>query len=277
MSHRISDFYRTAFVTGASNGLGRAFCEMLLAEGVLVWGTSRDPVRLQPLVDRPGGGFRSVVLELADGAAATAAFHAAESEAKGFDVVINNAGFGVFAEFAAVEFAHWQVQLEAMLVNTARLSHAALQGMRARDRGALVNVSSLAAEFPLPFQPAYNMAKAGLSALSESLMVETRGTGVVILDFRPGDHRTDFDGTVRRPQPAMTPAMGRAWEAFTAMMRSGPPPEAAAAALRTALLRRRSGAVRTGRCFQAVLAPFLARFGSQALRRRIQARYFHVA
>ncbi len=63
-------------------------------------------------------------------------------------------------------------------------------------------------------------------------------------------------------------------DAFAAMMRSGPPPEHAAAALRRALLRHRSGTVRTGRFFQAVLAPFLARFGSLALKRRVQARYF---
>ena len=70
--------------------------------------------------------------------------------------------------------------------------------------------------------------------------------------------------------------MTRAWHAFEAMMRSGPPPAHAAAALRSALLRRRSGTVRTGRFFQAVLAPFLARFGSLDLKRRIQARYFNV-
>jgi hypothetical protein len=64
--------------------------------------------------------------------------------------------------------------------------------------------------------------------------------------------------------------------AFEAMMRSGPPPEHAAAALRRALLRHRSGTVRTGRFFQAVFAPFLARFGSLDLKRRVQARYFDV-
>jgi hypothetical protein len=61
------------------------------------------------------------------------------------------------------------------------------------------------------------------------------------------------------------------------MMRSGPPPAHAAAALRRALLRGRSGTVRTGRFFQATLAPLLARLGSLALRRRIQARYFDVS
>jgi short-subunit dehydrogenase len=148
--------------------------------------------------------------------------------------------------------------------------------MLARDRGALVNVSSLAAEFPLPFQPAYNMAKAGLSALSESLMYEVRGTSVIVLDLRPGDYRTEFEGAVRRPAELTAPAQRRAWDAFARLMSTGPEPAHAAASLRRALARGRSGTVRTGRFFQAVAAPFLARFGSRALARAVQARYFRL-
>lgn len=272
---RVSELYRTAFVTGASTGLGRAFAEMLLAEGVRVWGTSRDATRLAGFSDH-GDRFVPVALDLRDGAEAEQTFRSADRAAGGFDLLINNAGFGVFAEFARIDFATWEEQLDVMLVNPARLSHAALGGMLARNRGALVNISSLAAEFPLPFQSAYNIAKSGLSALNESLMIETAGTGVAVLDFRPGDYRTDFDGAVRRPQAAPPPRLARAWQAFEAMMRSGPPPAHAAAALRAALLRRRSGTVRTGRFFQAVAAPFLARFGSLELKRRIQAFYFKV-
>ncbi len=275
---RVSELHRTAFVTGVSTGLGRAFAAMLLADGVRVWGTSRDVARLEQVANRPDEAalFTPVALDLTRGAHAEAVFHEAEAEAGGFDLTINNAGYGVFAEFAAADFSVWQTQLEVMLVNTARLSHAALRGLVARDHGALVNISSLAAEFPLPYQSAYNIAKAGLTALNESLMLETAGTGVVILDVRPGDYRTDFEGAMLRPVKSETPRTSRAWAAFMEMMKRGPPPAHAAAALRRALLRNRSGTVRTGRFFQAGLAPFLARFGSLALKRRIQASYFHV-
>jgi short-subunit dehydrogenase len=273
MPIRLADFYPTALVTGASTGLGKAFAEMLLAEGVRVWGTARDPARLAELARNPN--FTPVALELRDGAAAEAAFHAAAAAAGGaFALVINNAGYGVFGDFAAADFAVWQEQMEVMLINTARLSHAALRGMRAANRGALVNISSLAAEFPLPYQSAYNVAKAGLTALNESLMIETAGSGLVVLDVRPGDYRTDFEDSVRRPPGATTPRMERAWAAFRRMMQTGPEPAHAAAALRRALLRRRSGTVRCGRFFQAVLAPVLARLGSLPLKRRIQAGYF---
>lgn len=274
MSSPLSARYRTAFVTGASTGLGLAFTDLLLAAGVEVWGTSRDPARLPARA-----GFHAVALELGDGPAAERAFLGAKKAAGGFDLVINNAGFGAFGSFAHTDFAVWEEQLRMMLVNTARLSHAALRGMLARKRGALVNISSLAAEFGLPYQAAYNMTKAGLSALNESLMYEVKGTGVIVIDFRPGDYRTDFEGSVRRPTQAgadalQTDRMARVWGSFTALMQSGPPPAQAAVALETALLRGRSGTVRTGRYFQAVLAPFLARFGSLALKRSIQEKYF---
>lgn len=279
MPARVSDLHRTAFVTGASTGLGRAFAEMLLREGVHVWGTAREPSRLahfQTSARSPATAalFSPVVLDLREGAQAEAAFLAADRAAGGFDLVINNAGYGVFGEFVSTDFSIWQEQLEVMLVNTARLSQAALRGMLPRNRGALVNISSLAAEFPLPFQSAYNIAKAGLTALNESLMIETARTGVIILDVRPGDYRTDFEGSVRRVSPeGSSERLARAWRAFEKMMSSGPAPAHAAAALRRALLRNRSGTVRTGRLFQAVIAPLLARFGSLPLRRRIEASY----
>ncbi len=270
---RLPKLYRTAFVTGASTGLGRAFTEMLLAEGVQVWGTSREVSRLAGLGAGSGGAFRAVALDLGDAAATERAFRAAEAAAGGFDLLINNAGFGLFAEFAAADFADSREQLEVMLVQPARLCHLALPGMTARGRGAIVNISSLAAEFPLPFQAAYNMAKAGLTALSESLLIECAGTGVVVLDVRPGDYRTGLEDAVRRPRGVPSPRLQRAWDTFTRLMRAGPPPEHAAAALRQALLRGRPGTLRTGLWFQAVAGPFLARFGSLPLRRRIQARY----
>lgn len=281
MPRRVSDLHRRAFVTGASTGLGRAFAEMLLADGVQVWGTSRDPARLSALVASHPGQFFATALELRDGPGAAAAFRAADQASGGFDLIINNAGFGVFAEFAGIDFETWNDQLQVMLVNTARLSHVALPGLLARSAaghsGALVNVASLAVNFPLPFQSAYNVAKSGLAALSESLMVEVEGTNVVVIDLRPGDYRTDFEGSVLRPQPKPPPRLRRAWAAFERLMRSGPAPRGAAAALRQALLRHRSGTVHTGRFFQAVLAPFLARFGTQGLKRRLQAGYFDLS
>ena len=130
MPRRLSSQFRTAFVTGASSGLGRAFTEMLLAEGVRTWGTSRDPARLAGLGPQ---GFTPVALDLAAPAAAVAAWRAAALQAGGaFDLVVNNAGYGVFGEFGATDWPVWQAQLEAMLGTTLQLVHAAYGAMRAQ-------------------------------------------------------------------------------------------------------------------------------------------------
>ena len=277
MSTLLSTRYRNAFITGASAGLGRAFAEMLLAQGVEVWGTARDPARLMMHEH-----FHAVALELGDGVAAERVFLAAEQAAGGFDIVINNAGFGVFGAFAHTDFAVWEEQWRIMLMNTARLSHAALKGMLARKHGAIVNISSLAGEFGMPYQAVYNSVKAGLSALSESLMCELCGTGVIVIDFRPGDYLTELEGALRHPPQAATlrddavntQRMARTWETFVKMMRASPPPTHAAERLRHALQRGRNATVRSGMFFQAIAGPFLARFASLALRRRIQEKYF---
>ncbi len=268
MPRRISDRHRTAFVTGAASGLGRAFAAMLVAEGVGVWGTSRDPGRLGPMA-----GVRPVALDLAYPAAAAAAFDRASREAgEGFDIVVNNAGYGVFGEFASVEFSDWQAQLDAMLGSTLRIAHAAWRAMRGRNRGALVNVSSIGVDFPLPYMSGYNVCKAGLSALSESLAFESRGSAVRVFDFRPGDYRTAFNENMKTPPGS--PATAAAWRALESHLRSAPSPARAAADLRRALLRNRGGVVRSGSFLQARLAPLFARLAPAAAVRAARARYY---
>lgn len=246
---------------------------MLLAEGIHVTGTARDIDRLKPLAKH--AAFTPLALDLGNAAQAENVFTEAAGDT-GFDLVINNAGFGLFAPFAATPYAVWQSQLDALLGTTARLSHLALTGMRTRDRGCLVNVSSLAVEFPLPFMSGYNMAKAALSALSESLIFETKGSGIRVIDFRPGDYRTAFNQAMQ-PTAVVTkaadPRLERTWQALEAHLATAPLPVAAARDLRRALLRGRSGTVRSGSLFQARVAPLFARLAPAGLRRAIIARY----
>lgn len=278
MARRLVDRYPHAFVTGASAGLGRAFVEMLLEEGVHVWGTARDAGRLTDLATRHPASFTPVVLDLVDAPAAEASFlRAAKSAGGAFDLLINNAGYGVFGRFDTTDIAVWQAQMVAMLGTTMRLTHAALGPMRARGRGCIVNVASLAVEFPLPFMAGYNVAKAGLSALSESLIVETRGGGISVIDFRPGDFRTDFNQAMHTASPAAPAAsavMSRAWQRLEENLNAAPSPARAAGDLRRALRRGKSGTMRSGSFFQAALAPWLARFAPQSWRRAATARYF---
>lgn len=273
----LSSLHPKAFVTGASGGLGSAFVDMLLAEGVEVWGTARDPLRFRARTGR--SGFHPVVMDLADTAGTLDAWRRATGPAGGFALLINNAGYGHFGEFATEPFAVWERQVQAMLTTTMALTQAALTDMRTRGRGTIVNVSSLAAEFPLPYMSAYNVAKAGLSAFSESLMIETAGTSLTVIDFRPGDYRTGFNQAMpsRPPTTSDAPRLARAWQALETNLQKAPLPVRAARDLRRALAAPRSGVVRSGSFFQARLAPFLARFVSLSWRRAVAARYLGVA
>ena len=117
----LSSYHRHAFVTGVSGGLGLAFAKMLLGEGIRVTGTARDTARLASLAKNPL--FTPRALDLANPSEAEAAFHDAAKTAGegGFDLVINNAGFGLFGAFAATDYATWQEQLDALLVSLERI------------------------------------------------------------------------------------------------------------------------------------------------------------
>jgi len=263
--------YRTALVTGAGAGLGRAFAEMLRAEGVEVWGTSRRPESL-PVSPK----FHAVGFDLAGGDAAAEALVAqVECESGGIDLLVHNAGYGVFGGLLDQPLAVWRAQLDEMLGSSLALDRTVFAAMASRRRGCIVNVTSMAVEFPIPLLTGYNIAKAGLAALTESLMSEARAAGIAVIDFRPGDYRTGFNQTMfAAPQGSQSAAARRVAARLDATLAAAPLPARAAQDLRCALGRGRSGVVRSGSFFQTVLAPHGARLAPLALRRAAMARYF---
>lgn len=276
----LSTRYRTALVTGVSGGLGGAFAEMLLKEGVSVWGTARSTERLASFKNRER--FTPLALDLAQPSQIESVFLEATTQAGGgFDLVVNNAGFGVFSSFVSASFDVWRDQLNAALTGTAQLAHLAARSMVAANRGCLVNVSSVAVEYPLPYMSGYNIAKAGLSALSESLIFETAGTGVTVIDFRPGDYRTAFNQSMQATSASLQSAANtrtkRAWRTLEANLAAAPEPARAAADLRRALWRGKSGTIYSGSFFQVKLAILFSRLAPSRLRRAIAARYFGVS
>lgn len=274
MSRRpLAEHFRTALVTGAGAGLGRAFTEMLLAEGVEVWGTSRRPERL-PAAAR----FHPLRFDLAEGDAAVGRlFDQLGAAADGPDLLVHNAGYGVFGAFQTQPAGTWRAQLDQMLGVSLELNRVTCARMASRRRGTVVNVTSMAVEFPIPYLSGYNMVKAGLAALSESLMLEAAGTGITVIDFRPGDYRTEFNQSMFAAPPSSASArVQRVAARLAATMAAAPAPARAAADLRRALRRNRPGVVRSGSWFQTVLAPLGARFLPLALRRAAVSRYFGI-
>src|ERR1700690_3284283 len=186
-------------ITGARAGFGLLTARALCARGHEVWGTSRHPRNLPALEH-----FHAVQLDLNDPISIEQGFALALAEAGHFDVLINNAGAGVFGPLEGFSDEEFAAQLATLLLGPLRLIRLALPGMRARRSGLLVNVSSLAAEFPLPFMSPYSLSKAALSAMTEGLSMELINSGVRLIDVRPGDFATRFHESTRRIDTAVS-------------------------------------------------------------------------
>lgn len=258
---------RQALVTGVSAGLGRAIAQKLVAEGVEVWGTARDVARVP-------AGIHPVALDLADPASVAACVAQVRREAPALDLLVNNAGHGAFFPLEEFPSGDLESQWRVLLHGPAELSRAFYADFRARRRGVLVNVTSLAGDYPIPFMSAYSGAKAGLSAFTRALMLEAENSGVAVIDLRPGDYATGFNNAMRGFDAVARPDAARARAACEAHVKAGPPPERAAADLWRAVLRGRSGVVTTGDFWQARLGPLLARIAPERVVRAYLRRYY---
>lgn len=267
----LSSQYKKAFLTGGRSGLGRAFLQMLLDEGVEVWATSRDA---SMLLQHPRLHPISIDLNNSDKTRATLA--QLLQEVPDFDLVINNAGYGVFAPLESFPREHISGQLRVLLEGPVFVAQAFYgQMVRRGSGGAIVNVSSLAGEFPIPLMSLYNGAKAGLSGFSKSLALEASRHSIAVIDFQPGDFKTDFnDAMVKGGHEGEFEAT--LWNRLEENLAAGPSPASAAVGLKRALLARHSQTVRVGGFFQAKLAPLLARFAPGRVLQACIKRYFGI-
>jgi NAD(P)-dependent dehydrogenase (short-subunit alcohol dehydrogenase family) len=250
---------KQVFITGASSGIGLAASRELCARGHEVWGTARSHAAL-PGFDR----FHPIVLDLNDEGSIESAFRQALAEAGHFDVLINNAGVGVFGPFEAFAGAEFSAQLQTLLAGPAQLIRLALPGMRAHGAGMIVNVSSVAGELPLPFMAPYSSCKAALSALTQGLNLELAHTGVRVIELRPSEFATPFHSSTRRLGAALAqayaPNVEHAWRAIGRNMARAPDVKMAIDALVGIVEGRISRpVVRVGNFFQSRLAPYVSR------------------
>jgi short-subunit dehydrogenase len=252
------------FLTGASSGIGLKTARALCERGHQVWGTSRTVGRL-PMHEY----FHPIALDLNDERSIESGFRQALAESGHFDVLINNAGAGVFGPLEAFSSHEFNAQLQTLLLGPLALIRLVLPQMRARRAGLLINVSSLAAQFPVPFLAPYSLSKGALSAMSEGLSMELMHTGVRVIDLRPGDFGTRFHASTRRIgaelAQAYAPNLECAWAAIDQHMARAPDPQRVADMLVKIVegdLRRTVVAV--GDLFQARIAPFLTRLVPRA-------------
>jgi len=249
---------KNVFLTGASSGIGRATAELLLASGHELWATARRKERLPA---HPH--LHALEMDLEDAASIDAAWRQALAEAGEIDVLIQNAGLGIFGAVEDVTLEEAARQWHILVAGPLQLFRLAAAAMRPRRAGTIVGVSSLAAELPLPFAAHYSAGKAALSALLGGLDMELRPFGVRVIDLRPGDLHTAFNDRLTPTLPAASPYLPwaeAAWKESCALMNRSPGPERAARAILRAIAPARRGAVvRCGTFFQARLGALGAR------------------
>jgi len=179
---------RTALVTGASRGIGRAVAERLAASGVLVAALARTRDALAALARaHPDGRVVPLVADLRDAAATARALDAARAACGGApDLLVNNAGVFAVAPAHETDADAFAAVLDANLAAPFRLVRALLPEMRARGAGHIVTIGSVADRTTFPGNAAYAASKYGLRALHEVLRAECRGTGVRCTLVSPG-------------------------------------------------------------------------------------------
>lgn len=182
---------RTALVTGASAGIGRATARKLAAAGVTVWAAARRIDALEALA-RETRRVRALRLDVTDETSVADAMARLAAEDATVDLLVNNAGFGQMGAVEDVPVDKLRYQMEVNVVGALRMAQAVLPGMRARRRGVIVNVSSPAGVAAMPFFGAYCASKAALESLTSALRMEVADFGVSIVLVRPGAIATEF-------------------------------------------------------------------------------------
>ncbi|UGT61008.1 SDR family NAD(P)-dependent oxidoreductase [Nocardia asteroides] len=181
------------FITGSSRGLGRRFTEAALSRGDKVAATARDTDALADLVAAHGDAILPLSLDVTDKTAVSESVARAHEHFGRLDVVVNNAGYGLFGMVEELTEGDVRAQFETNVFGTLWVVQAALPYLRARGSGHIVNVSSLLALAAYPTTGGYSAAKAAVEGLSDSLAQEVATFGIKVTVVEPGPFATEFN------------------------------------------------------------------------------------
>ncbi|WP_442874583.1 SDR family NAD(P)-dependent oxidoreductase [Amycolatopsis sp. NBC_00345] len=185
---------KTWFITGAAKGFGREWAEAALGRGDRVAVTSRGSGAFGGLVERYGAAVLPLQLDVTDRDAVFAAVDLAHNHFGALDVVVNNAGYGLFGMVEEVTAEQARAQVDVNLFGPLWVTQAALPHLRAQKSGHIVQVSSIAGVFALPGLGLYHASKFGLEGFTSSLAAEAKGFGVHVTLVEPAGYATDWAG-----------------------------------------------------------------------------------
>lgn len=182
------------FITGTSKGFGRIWAEAALERGDRVAASARDASTLAPLAERYGDLVLPLELDVTDKAAVDAAVAEAEGRFGGLDVVVNNAGYGLFGTIEEVSEEQARAQIETNVFGALWVTKAALPGLREQGSGHILQVSSIGGITAFPGIGLYHASKWALEGFSQALAAEMEPFGVKVTLIEPIGYTTDWAG-----------------------------------------------------------------------------------
>lgn len=178
---------KTVLVTGASAGFGWAVAERFLRQGDRVVACARRLDRLQALADTFPGQVLPLVLDVTDAPAIIAAIGALTAPFDVIDVLVNNAGLALGLDPAhSAQLSDWDQMIATNCSGLVHMTRAVLPGMVARGTGSVINIGSIAGEFPYPGGNVYGATKAFVHQFSQNLNADLIATGVRATCIEPG-------------------------------------------------------------------------------------------
>jgi NAD(P)-dependent dehydrogenase (short-subunit alcohol dehydrogenase family) len=182
---------KTALVTGASSGIGQATALQLAKLGYRVYAGARRVERMSDLADR---GIRIKSVDVTDDASMVALVEAIIAETGRIDVLVNNAGYGLYGALEDMPIEEARRQFEVNVFGLARLTQLVLPQMREQHDGYIVNVSSMGGKIWEPLGSWYHASKFAVEGLSDSLRVEVAEFGIKVVIIQPGTIRSEWSG-----------------------------------------------------------------------------------
>ncbi len=186
---------KTIFITGASRGFGKIWAEAFLKRGDKVVATARNTQSLKDLSDKYGDALLPLQLDVTDRGASFAALEKAKAHFGTIDVLINNAGYGLFGAVEETSEQEARDQFETNVFGLLWVTQAALPIMRAQGHGHIIQVSSVLGITALPVLGLYTASKFAVEGLSESLAAEVKPFGINITLVEPNSFNTDWAGS----------------------------------------------------------------------------------
>jgi NAD(P)-dependent dehydrogenase (short-subunit alcohol dehydrogenase family) len=193
---------KTWFITGCSRGFGREWAEAALERGDQVAATAREASTLDALVESYGDAVLALALDVDDRAADFAAVGRAHEHFGKLDVVVNNAGYGLFGMVEEVSEQQARAQIETNLFGALWVTQAALPYLREQRSGHILQVSSIGGIVAFPGVGLYHASKWALEGFSEALAQEVADFGIHVTLIEPGGFDTDWStSSSKRAEP----------------------------------------------------------------------------